>query len=351
MKNEKLLNAMGNIQDGLILDAAPGKAERKPKRLRRGLAVALAAALILTLTVGVGAATGTFQTLEDLFSPAFYYDEPEPALDMEIMEKLGRPVGVSATDQGITITVDSVIRDRYTCTIVTSVHMDGLDGNEVFYNWCTGGGALAGFNNPGAHVRDVTPGDDTIQIICTWTSNSPIPAGMATVTISDIVLNQHRFLREKTIEGTWELEFDAGYEDISLDLPAGQAVNVEGTEIVLDEITISPLSMRVNYTADLDGVDLEEIVRNEPPYEMSLRQRLEGLDIVITKKDGTRFFASEYHMDECEDEGYGHVKGGGGNVEKQDGVWKGFTSMEFAQMLPLDEIESVTVEGVEIPLA
>lgn len=345
MKSEKLLNAMGNIQDELITNAAPGKAERKPKRLRRGLAVALAAALVLTLTVGVGAATGTFQTLEDLFSPAFREGYDAPPLDMGIVEKLGHPVGASVTDNGVTVTVESVIRDRYTCIIVTSVHMDGLDGNEVAYNWCKGGGVLADLGSAASSTTDLTPGDDTIQIIYSWMSNSPIPIGKAAVTIDDIVLNLHRPLREKTIEGTWELEFDADYEDLSLDLPAGQTVNVEGAEIVLDKIFISPLSMRVDYTADLDGVDLEKTVQTEP-YEMSLRQRLDQLDIIITQKDGTRF----YHLNNDLEEG-GHIQNGSGNVEKQEGEWRGFNCLQFSQMLHLDEIESITVEGVEIPLA
>lgn len=346
MKQEKLLNAMGNIQDGLILDAAPGKAEHKPRRLRRGLAVALAAALVLTLTVGVGAATGTFQTLEDLFSPAFRGGVSATPLDMEIVEKLGHPVGVSATDNGITITVDSVIRDRYTCSVVASVESNSLTINEIILNWAKLKIGDMELGTGGGGTMAAAPGSNGVQIVLEWESQEPIPNGDAVLTISELCLNPHRFLREKTIEGTWELEFDAGYEDISLDLHAGQTITVEGVDVTLDEITISPLSMRVNYTADLDGVDLEEIVRNEP-YEMALRWRLECLDIVATQKDGTRFFMTEYHLDE--DEG-GHTQSGSGNVEKQDGVWKGFTSMEFAQMLDLDEIESVTVEGVEIPL-
>lgn len=349
MKSEKLLNAMGNIQDELVVNAAPGRAEHKPKRLRRGLAVALAAALVLTLTVGVGAATGTFQTLEDLFSPAFRGGVTAPPLDMEIVEKLGHPVGVSATDQGVTITVDSVIRDRHSCSVVASVESNSLTINEIILNWAElkiGGMELG---TGGGSTMAPTPGSNGVQMVLEWESQEPIPDGDAVLTVSELCLNPHRFLREKTIEGTWELEFDASYEDLSLDLPAGQAVDVDGTEIVLDEVTISPLSMRVSYTADLDGVDLEEIVRNEP-YEMTLRQRLDCIDIVITAKDGTRFFMTEYHLDEHEDGGAGHTQSGGGNVEKQDGVWKGFSYMKFDQVLDLDEIESVTVEGVEIPL-
>ncbi len=346
MKNEKLLNAMGDIQDELILNAAPGRAERKPKKMRKGLAIALAAALVLALTVSVGAATGTFQTLEDLFSPAFRGGVTAPPLDMEIVEKLGHPVGVSATDNGVTVTVDSVIRDRYTCSIIVSIESHSLKINELICNWAELkiGGKDLGSSLGGTTIS--VPSSDTVQIVLEWDSQEPIPDGDAVLTISEICLNPHRFLREKTIEGKWELEFDLGYEDVSLDLPAGQAVNVEGANVTLNEIFISPMSVRVDYTADLDGLDLEGIVRDDP-YEMSLRWCLECLDIVITQNDGTRFFMTEYHLDENEG---GHTQSGNGIVEKQEGEWKGFSSMRFDQILPLDEIESITIEGVEIPL-
>ncbi len=345
MKNEKLLNAMGNIQDELIVNAMPGKAEQKPRRLRKGLAVALAAALVLALTVGAGAAGGMFGGLKDVFAPAFYDDGTAPAPDPEILEKLGRPVGASVTENGITVTVESVLRDRYTCTIVTSVKMDGLDGNEVYHNWCEGGGVLAGLGSAGGSCMDVTPGDDTIQIIHTWESDSPIPAGKATVAIDDIVLNPHRFLREKTIEGRWELEFDAGYEDLSRDLPAGQTLTVEGVDVTLDEITISPLSVMIKHTADPAGADLNRVVETEP-FEETLESRVQNLACIITKKDGTIFSNLTYEFD-----GNCHFDSGANNSEEQDGLLKCFCAFRFDQMLPLDEIESITIEGVEIPLS
>lgn len=342
MKSEKLLNAMGDIRDELILNAAPGKAERKPKRLRRGLAIALAAALILTLTVGVGAAGG-FKGLTDVFAPAFYNDGTASAPDPEVLEKMGHPVGASVTENGVTVTLESVIRDRYTCTVVTSVHMDGLDGNEITYNWLEGGGVLAGLGGAGGNTHDEIPGDDTIQIIRTWESDSPIPAGMATMTISDIVLNQYRFLREKTIEGRWELEFDASYEDLSRDLPAGQTPTVEGVDVTVDEITVSPLSIMIKYTADPAGADLERVVATKP-YERTLQMRLEDIKCAITKKDGTQF------INDRDVWGPSHIQTKSSDSKEEGGLLKCYTLLRFDQVLPLDEIESITIEGVEVPI-
>lgn len=345
MKNEKLLRAMGNIGDELITNAMPGKREQKPRRLRRGLAVALAAALALTLTIGVGAASGTFSGLTDVFAPAFRNDGTAPPPDMETIEKLGRPVGVSAVDQGVTVTVESVLRDRYTCTVVTSVKMDGLDGNEIAFDREEMGGVLLGNLGGGGYGSDMYPGDDTYQIVRTWESDEPIPQGTVTATYTSLVLNQHRFLREKTIEGKWELEFDASYEDLSRDLPAGQSLTVEGADVTLNEITVSPLSCMIKHTVDPKGADLNRVI-STVPFETRLEERLAALECVITKKDGTRFLNPCAFLQEDS-----HAQGGQSNSQEQDGKLECYSLFRFDQMLPLDEIQSITIEGVEIPLS
>lgn len=341
MKNEKLFHAMGNIQDDLITNAMPNQIEQRPRRLQKGLAIALAAALVLMVTMGAGAVSGAFGGLSDLFAPAFYNDGSAPPLDMEVIEKLGHPVGVSATDNGVTVTVESVLRDRYACTVVMTVKMKGLDGNELSWDTLEPGGALSGCVGYGSSVKSDSPNDDTVILVHTFRSNDPLPTGTATLTLEDIVLNRYRFLRERKIQGTWELEFDIGYEDLSRDLSAGQTVSVEGVDVTLHEITVSPLSIIVKYTANTAGVDLDRTVENGS-FQVPLRARLEQLDIVITQKDSAQFTIQA--------EGSSRIAGGTGNLEVTDGGFSGFTSLTFNQLFPLDEIESVTVEGVEIPL-
>lgn len=341
MKNEKLFHAMGNIQDDLITNAMPNQIEQRPRRLQKGLAIALAAALVLMVTMGAGAVSGAFGGLSDLFAPAFYNDGSAPPLDMEVIEKLGHPVGVSATDNGVTVTVESVLRDRYSCAVVTTVRGKGIDGNELSWDTLEPGGAFSGCFGCNSATKDDDPNDDTLIIVHTFVGDDPFPDGTATLTLQDLVLNRYRFLRERKIQGTWELEFDIGYEDLSRDLPAGQTVSVEGVGVTLHEITVSPLSIIVKYTANTAGVDLDRTVENGS-FQVPLRARLESLDIVIVQKDGTRFTTRA--------EADSKMSGTAGTVDEKDGELVGFTSLTFSQMLPLDEIESVTVEGVEIPL-
>lgn len=341
MKNEKLFHAMGNIQDDLITNAMPNQIEQRPRRLQKGLAIALAAALVLMVTMGAGAVSGAFGGLSDLFAPAFYNDGSAPPLDMEVIEKLGHPVGVSATDNGVTVTVESVLRDRYSCAVVTTVRGKGIDGNELSWDTLEPGGAFSGCFGCDITTKDDDPNDDTLIMVYTFVGDDPFPDGAATMTLQDLALNRYRFLRERKIQGTWELEFDIGYEDLSRALPAGQTASVEGVDVALHEITVSPLSMMVKYTAGPVDVDLDRIVEADP-FTKTLRARLESLDIVIVQKDGTRFTTRA--------EADSKMSGTAGTVDEKDGELVGFTSLTFSQMLPLDEIESVTVEGVEIPL-
>ena len=49
-------------------------------------------------------------------------------------------------------------------------------------------------------------------------------------------------------EGTWKMKFAIDYEDTSVALPAGQALDVDGMDATVEAISLSPLSLAVDYT-------------------------------------------------------------------------------------------------------
>lgn len=51
-------------------------------------------------------------------------------------------------------------------------------------------------------------------------------------------------------EVSWELRFDFAFEDSSLKLPGGQSFTANGETAVPNSISISPLSLRIDYTVD-----------------------------------------------------------------------------------------------------
>ncbi len=329
-KSERLLRAMGEINDSLILSCAQEKEAAARPHKPRWVIAAVAAVLVLSLVVCAGASGGRIPGLTDLFSPAFHGYEEGTGPDLELLEKLGQPVGVRVEEQGVAVTVSSFLRDRHTCIAVLSIYKKGLEGNEILFDWnrleIDGSRVLEGGS---ASVGNQTPGDDALEYVITWQEKEPIPTGKMEITLENLVLNSHRPFREKTIQGTWKLAFEAEAQDLSRSLPAGQHVTIEGAKAVLEEITLSPLSLTVQYTI-------------EGEVEVSRR---ESMDFTITQKNGTKFWNPQYHL-----EGDGSHSSSIGISEPRNAGYHCFYTAAFSQLLPLEEIESLTIEGETIPL-
>lgn len=333
-KSERLLSAIGGLSDDLILSAVQEKEKKVRGRKPRWVAALVAAVLALILVVGAGAA-GVIPGLSNVFSPAFYYEEGEEGPDMELLEKLGQPIGVSVEKQGVTVTLQSVLRDRYTLTAVLSVHKNGLEGNTAHFDWNwmkIGDRTLA---VSGSRTKDMVPGDDSQEYVVTWEEEEPIPTGKMELTLENLVLNDHQVFREKRIQDKWTLEFEADIEDLSRNLPAGQRITTDGGEVVLEEITLSPLSLLMKLTG------LSE-------------EGWDGPDFTITMKDGTELFNILYHGNEkyredgSEDDG-SISRYAGSRVHDGDSFRFTYTA-NFSRLVPFEEIESLVIEGQEIPL-
>lgn len=334
-KSEILLRSLGEIDDSLILSAAQEQEPTARPRKLRWAVIAAAAVLVLGLVVCVGAAGGGIPGLSGLFAPAFSGYPEGTGPDPELLEQMGQPVGVSTEEQGVTVTVDSFLRDRHTCVAVLSVHKKGLDGNEVSFDWNRL--EIGGFRvleGGGMSGSDLIPGDDTRECVVAWQDYEPIPTGKMELILENLVLNRHRPFREKAIQGTWKLAFEVEAQDLSHSLPAGQHITIEGVEGVLEEITLSPLSLTVKYTVG-EGVEMS---------------RREGLDFVITLKDGTRFFNHFLHGEEFSRGEDGLILSGGGISEPNGDGFQCCCAVRFGRLVPLEEIESFTIEGETIPL-
>ncbi len=338
-KNEKLLRAIGELPEDLIAEAAPAEKKRKP-RLSRWLAAAVAAVLVLTLAIGAGAAG---ELLKDVFAPAFPAAPEGTVADPEVIQKLGTPVGVSATDGLVTFTLDSIVRDRYTVTAVFTV--SGLDAKEI---WVDAGALRVGgmsYKNPSGHCMSAPNGEDAI-IVLSWSDEKSIPAGEAEILLENLTLYSGRPFLEKHIAGAWQLNCDLSYEDMTLDLPAGQTLSVEGMEVTLDQISLSPLSLMLLYTAHTGDADLEEpLPVGADGFSRPLCARLESLDLVITKKDGATLASPEYHG---ENEGVEFLGSSWGCSDEADGTTFCQSCSRFEQVIPLEDIASITIEGVEV---
>ena len=314
------------------LMAAEAAAPRRVLPLRRLAAVGVAAALVLSL--GAAGATGALGDVGAAFSAIF-----GSSAQTEVIDRIGYPVGASDTDNGITITADAIVGDTYSYAVVYTIQRE--DGKAL-----VGDDILARAANPetealplsfqfhdttprgykgGSHASswfyDADPADNAIQFVELRTQSAPIEPGEVTVQLRDLeVYNEDYTTRTTLVKGSWTLKFQLDFENSSRVLPCGQTFHLDGAEAVLNTVTLSPLSIQVDYTVRGEG---------DPSLDW-----IEPLSLSLTFTDGTTLDLSH---------------AGGTSAYGEDAV-NCQKSMIFDQILALDEVAFVTVGDVVIPV-
>ena len=288
-------------------------------------------AAVLAMTVTAGAA-GALKPAAEAFSGLFGIVTPAQT---EVIDHIGYLIGASDTDNGITVTADAIMADRYSYAVVYSVvRADGsplFEGLDVypgytgplpvqFDDWSL---ELPGFHG-GAHGTcyfvDQDPTDPAIQFVDTMTLDAPLPQGTAKVRLAGLHRIEYdesngEIRKADSIPGRWDLAFEFRTEDCSADLPAGQTFDLNGTEVTLESVVLSPLSLQVSYTVDggrYDGaLPLLVNLRNGTAVDMS------NAGCAISPGEDRTF---------CQK----------GDV--------------FETILPMEDVVSVTVGDIEIPV-
>ena len=100
---------------------------KRPKRFvaRRLIAIAAVLALVFALAMGANAATGFFSPFLTMFSSLFGGESNQ----LELMEQLGRPIGVRDSKNGITISADALLSDGENAVVLYTVSRD--DGKPL----------------------------------------------------------------------------------------------------------------------------------------------------------------------------------------------------------------------------
>ena len=103
-----------------LLAAANAPAPRRRPVRRAAVAIAVAAALALSVTAG---ATGVLKPVGEAFAGLFGVRTPAQT---EVIDHIGYPIGASDTDNGVTVTADAILVDRYSYAVVYSVVLSPL---------------------------------------------------------------------------------------------------------------------------------------------------------------------------------------------------------------------------------
>ena len=133
------------------------------------------------------------------------------------------------------------------------------------------------------------------------------------------------------IEGKWRLKFEMTYEDSSVTLSGGETFTQDGMTFTIDSITLSPVAYKVDY-----AVDSEVVWSNSGSGRQSEEDRLttqryfENVEILLTLTDGTVIDLSN----------------AGGSIGPEDGVTVCSKGEVFSEVLPMEDMASISVGGV-----
>ena len=321
------------------LRAAGQAAPRRRKPVWRTALIAAAVAAVLM--VGAGA-TGVLKSAVDALSPIFGGN----ASQTQVIDKIGRPIGASDTDNGVTITADAIIGDTYNAAIVYTIRRD--DGTPLLPEGANEKGlTMGGFGGTDLHIRggchgsawfvDEVPGDDTIQLVETFSADVPISHCTATAEFEDLRGWDEAAGEPVTlIEGRWKFRFDVDYEDTSVTLGGGETFTQNGMTFTVDSVSVSPVAVKVDYTVDSE-VQWSDAPSGREPEEdrIQMERYFENVEILLTKTDGTVIDLSS----------------SGGSLNPENGVTVCDKGEVFDEILPLEDLESICVGGIAYPIS
>ena len=106
--------------------ATVAAAQKQTRRVRRPIGRTVLAAACITAVLAVSAgASGVLKNAAEVFAPIF----GGTAAQTEVIDKIGYPIGASATDNGVTISADAIMGDEYNAAIVFTFTRD--DGTAL----------------------------------------------------------------------------------------------------------------------------------------------------------------------------------------------------------------------------
>ena len=311
MSKNQILDSLGRIDDEVIQNVNEARVARKPKlQVRRWAAFAACFALIISMALTAEATNGT---VSNLLAPLF------GGAQTEIVDKIGVPIGASASVNGYTLTMDAIIGDRYSVMVAYTLSRD--DGQPIPENIDF---RSRGFSGSGYSTKIIINEDDpsNAQFHLRWRRNDPIIGRIVTATFTDLIIDDG----ENDVihaEGTWEIKYTLRYPDSTEELPVKpfEIVDDGGRQFKVEGIMLSPL-----------GIHLD-LIFFAPDYEGGVFKDF-TMSLVMT--DGTEMLLND----------------GGGGGSWKEGVKKADVDYyaEFDVPIPRDDIKEIIICGVTYEL-
>lgn len=319
---------------------------RHPVRTVARIAAVTAVLAIVIGGAGTAMATGVLPLPSDMLSDIF----DGPASQTEIIDRIGRPVGASCSNNGVTVTADAIMGDKDMVTIAYTLTFDDPAAlkklSEPGENGTIAGSVDGNVYVDGEHggqgqswLIDKNPNDSSIQYFAQFSVESPGLMGRTVRThINSLVVPRAgKELPEykKILTGPWDLKFHLNYEDTSVTIPAPKSVNFNGTKATIQEATVSCVGVSVRYNIDRSI----EHDNNSGKMSQNMEESMDAvgnIPLIVTFKDG-------HVEDATSHSGYFANKLDNGTTDVHK-TWP------FSQVCDTDKIASVQIGDTVIPM-
>lgn len=319
---------------------------RHPVRTVARIAAVTAVLAIVIGGAGTAMATGVLPFPSDMLSDIF----DGPASQTEIIDRIGRPVGASCSNNGVTVTADAIMGDKDMVTIAYTLTFDDPAAlkklSEPGENGTIAGSVDGNVYVDGEHggqgqswLIDKNPNDSSIQYFAQFSVESPGLMGRTVRThINSLVVPRAgKELPEykKILTGPWDLKFQLNYEDTSVTIPAPKSVNFNGTKATIQEATVSCVGVSVRYNIDRSI----EHDNNSGKMSQNMEESMDAvgnIPLIVTFKDG-------HVEDATSHSGYFANKLDNGTTDVHK-TWP------FSQVCDTDKIASVQIGDTVIPM-
>ncbi len=348
-----------------------------PKRKNRRRIAILAVAALLSVCVTVtAAASGALSSVGDLFA-AWFGGQPD---QIELIERLGQPLGQTDSRNGITISADAILSDGNNFVVLFTafrdngepfIPADAQPGGTLHFGFF-GGGDVADsirFVSKRNHFVNEAPGDIAVRFLCYYEAPNGLP--------STLLCGVHRMeywtkdseghmqiveLYEKTAEsytndGVWQLEIPlpTGGQVVETTPIDNDPFSANGEEFAVTGLKVSPLAVTVEYkvtsttpsahASNIEWYSSDGIKLSTPSHGDDDRDFKENMTLILRKKDGTEIDLSTCVSSMGRTEPMGTVT----PDWEQDKYLCRYGGV-LPEVIPMEDMECIIFNGLEYPV-
>ena len=311
-------------------------------RIKNGMPIrrlAIAGICICVLAVGtVGAnAAGILKPVSEVFGNVFHLNKNTS----EIVDKMGNSLNALDSSAGVTVTADAAIGDDYNCAMIFSLEnedgkpFDSIMGEVSIDKWRFESESVEEEPTPSSwaggvdyYFDDADTKDASVQFVYKITSSNKINGKGITAEFSNLGYEENgEFI--KVLDGNWKLKFQLDFQDSSVELQAGQHLEVDNIDMIIKSVKVSPVGFHVEFE-DPENKAVDELLESADE-----ENAFGSIPIILTLSNGETINLTElYTSMRSMMEGLSYTHGG-----------------TFDKIIPIDKMESISIGGIDFKIA